>query len=131
MNGESDGARPRPAPRPRTLSLGLSSETLAALPAHVLAPGTPVWQLAMAALDSVEFDALDAPELVISPLAEAPLDAVEIATRLQAAGFRGRYVAVGRGLKDVSLIQRDISRAAPSVSFAVVALDGGSALYEV
>ncbi|MEM1342509.1 MAG: hypothetical protein AAGF68_09315 [Pseudomonadota bacterium] len=131
MTGASANGRDGPEPSPRILCLGLTEGALKALPAHVLEPGSPVRQLDIFALGSIDFRAPGAPELVISPLADAPLDAVEIAADLQRAGYRGRYIAVGHGLTDIALIEQEIRLAAPQLSFAAVALDGSTPLYGV
>ena len=57
---------------------------------------------------------------IISPIMATDFDAVDVAKRLAANGFRGRYFAVADTLPDRDLIRREVRAAAPGLSFDIV-----------
>ncbi|UWQ20479.1 hypothetical protein [Jannaschia sp. W003] len=82
---------------------------------------------------SVGFDALD-PErvhgamVVLSPLVAPEFDAFELAERLGALGFTGRYVAYATDVAHEAVIRADVAEVAPSLAFDLVAMGRGPRL---
>lgn len=59
------------------------------------------------------------PDIVLSPLTADAFDAGDVAVRLAACGFRGRYRAVTQPVADPNTVGRDIRDIAPDVDFAL------------
>ncbi|MFN3662436.1 MAG: hypothetical protein ACK4TM_06775 [Yoonia sp.] len=79
-------------------------------------------------LDLPELDACTIrrcnPGLVLSPLMADGFDAIDVAERLQAAGFAGRYRVLADALPDPDLIRREIRALAPALDFDLLVLPG-------
>lgn len=63
-----------------------------------------------------------APDLVLSPLMTAAFDVIDVAERLRAVAFAGRYCAVANDLPDADLIRREVHSVAPELAFDVIIL---------
>lgn len=72
----------------------------------------------------VTAEALDRirPEIVFSPLVGPGFDCLDLAERLVAAGFRGKYRAVAPMVPDPNLVRREITDRYPSLDFDLVVL---------
>lgn len=68
------------------------------------------------------------PETVMSPLLSAGFDATDLAKRLEAFGYSGRYLAVAEGVLVPEIIEREVRMAAPLVDFDLIALPDPSKL---
>lgn len=55
--------------------------------------------------------------IVLSPLVGDGFDAVDVATRLVALGFQGRYRVIAPSLPDAALIREELHRMAPDLDF--------------
>ncbi len=73
------------------------------------------------------FDDLDAallarhrPAVVISRVLARGFDALDLALRLVALGFRGRFVALAEALPAPALVRAELAGACPSLDVAVV-----------
>lgn len=62
------------------------------------------------------------PALVLSPLVADGFDAFDVAEKLQAADFTGRYRVVANALPDADLIRREIRSVAPALDFDLLVL---------
>ncbi|MEL6912871.1 MAG: hypothetical protein AAFP13_00065 [Pseudomonadota bacterium] len=93
----------------------------AALRAHS-APGAERRSIAFEQL-TPEFLALLQPSVVISPLFDPDIDPSDVAERLAALGYRGRYCAVTKSVPKPEVIRREIRRIAPDLDFDVIMLD--------
>ncbi|WP_322892514.1 MULTISPECIES: hypothetical protein [unclassified Yoonia] len=58
-----------------------------------------------------------APDLIISPLVATGFDAVDVARRLRAAAFAGRYCAVVDDVPNPEIIRQEIRSIAPELDF--------------
>lgn len=65
------------------------------------------------------------PDLVISPLFNESFDAVEIARRLEAAGFCGRYVALAPNLPNPGVVAREVRALTPCMQFELYSSASG------
>jgi hypothetical protein len=78
--------------------------------------------------DEATPDRLSDAVVVLSPAMAEGLDAVELAGRLRAGGFRGRWLAYAEDLPDRQLIVREVGEVAPDLRFDLVILGGGPRL---
>ena len=62
------------------------------------------------------------PQVILSPLLGRSFDAVEIARRLTAMGFKGKYRIVTDGLPDQDVVLKDVEAVAPTLDFGVINL---------
>lgn len=87
-------------------------------PAAVRLPGRPAAEVAvhttLAALDA-GLMARILPERVVTPLLGEGFDALDVAERLAALGFRGRLEIAGPALPDRRLIRAEIAAVCPGV----------------
>lgn len=71
-----------------------------------------------------------APDLVLSPLMSKGFDAIDVAERLRAADFAGRYCAVANDVPNADIIRREVKSIAPQLAFDLLILpakpDAGS-----
>lgn len=63
-----------------------------------------------------------APDLVLSPLMTADFDAIDVAERLRAADYAGRYCAVANDVPNADLIRREVKSIAPKLAFDLLIL---------
>lgn len=63
-----------------------------------------------------------APDVVVSALVAADFDATDVARRLRAARFAGRYCAVANDLPDEKIIYQEIRSIAPLLAFDLINL---------
>ena len=82
-------------------------------------------QLPFAAVTAEALDRVG-PKLVLSALVTAQFDCLDLAERLYAAGFRGRYRAVARSLPNPGLIRHEVAARCPGLDFDVLVLDAGA-----
>jgi hypothetical protein len=75
-------------------------------------------------------DRLGGAMIVVSPVMGPGFDAVELAERLRAARFRGRWLAFAEDVPYRKLIVREIGEAAPGLRFDVVVMGRGPRLPE-
>lgn len=75
-------------------------------------------------LDGITADLLAScrPVLVVSPLVGAGLDCFDVAERLSALGYSGRYRAVVDTLPDPSVVRREIRGHFPDLDFDILVL---------
>ena len=76
----------------------------------------------------VDYDMLDTSSVaevmaIASPVVSEGFDAVELAARLQSAGFRGRYVAYAEDDMSEAVIKADVAQVAPDVAFDLIRMD--------
>ena len=79
-------------------------------------------QVVVAAFDQLD-EALLArhrPSVVISHVLARRFDALDLARRLAALGFRGRYVALAEALACPTLVRAEVAGACPSLDVLVV-----------
>ena len=79
-------------------------------------------RVAFAAIEDITDDFLEIiePETVISPLLARSFDCSDLAQRLHAYGFRGRYRAVSDEIPNPDLIRREIQRMFPGLDFDII-----------
>ena len=82
---------------------------------------------------SVRFDALDSDTIgeamaILSPVVGRDFDAVDVAERLHAAGYEGRYIAYAAEIAHEGLIRREVAQVAPGIAFNIVTLGFGPRL---
>lgn len=63
-----------------------------------------------------------APEIVLSPLVVRDIDAIEIARKLSAVGFEGRYRVLSSDLPRPETIEAEVNEAAPRIDFGLLNL---------
>ena len=73
----------------------------------------------MADLDA-ELLARVAPDIVLSSLFGPEFDALELAQKLQALGFRGQYCALTDTPPRIDLVRREIQAIAPDLEFSIL-----------
>lgn len=61
-----------------------------------------------------------APLLIVSPVIGDGFDCLDLARRLDALGYDGRYRAIALLRYDVGLVEADIARCCPGIDFGVV-----------
>lgn len=106
------------AKRDQVLAVGLSPAQADSLPSRlfgVLADSTQRIEL-----DGLNDDRLLNAMVVLSPVVGTKFDAIDLATRLQAQGYRGRYIAFAAFLPDQSVVSREVAEVAPDLSFDIV-----------
>lgn len=81
--------------------------------------------VAVAELDEIDQALLDAvrPAVVLSHLITDRFDAMEVALRLAAVGWQGRYRALAPALPNLDLVRREVAAAAPALDFDIVVTD--------
>jgi hypothetical protein len=79
-------------------------------------------------LDEATPDRLSEAMVVLSPVVAPGFDAVELAARLRASGFRGRWLAYADDLPDRALIVSEVEEVAPDLRFDLVVLGSGPRL---
>lgn len=66
------------------------------------------------------------PQVVLSPLLGRNFDAIEIARRLQAMGYKGRYRVITDGVPDPMVVDNDVRAVAPTLDFSVMTFPANS-----
>lgn len=74
--------------------------------------------------DDVSIETLEKirPQVILSPLLGRSFDAVEVARRLEAMGYRGRYRVVTDGVPRPDVVKREVNAVAPNLDFSVLLL---------
>ena len=62
---------------------------------------------------------------VLSPVVAHDFDAVDLAGRLQEAGFRGRYIVYSEDVPDERIIRSEVEHVAPDLAFDIIAMGHG------
>lgn len=119
----------QPAPAARVLAVALTDAALAAMPRHVLAPGSDVKLTSLARVAQHGLSGDHAPELILTPLTARGFDAMDLLTALTEAGFSGRVLVLTPHMPDIPLVRADVLAQAPALNVDVIALDGSSALH--
>ena len=63
------------------------------------------------------------PDVVLSPLFGAQFDAMDLASRLQTVGYRGRYRALAKSLPKPAIVRREVAAVAPDIDFDIFVMD--------
>ncbi len=58
-----------------------------------------------------------APQIILSPLFADGFDALDVATRLHALGFEGRYRVLARDVPQLEIICNEVAQVAPGLDF--------------
>jgi hypothetical protein len=113
------GSSPLRLDRPNgILAIGLSDREVRAVPGRLF--GVLGRTVRNSCLRAVTDDALSGVMVILSPLVARDFDAVDVACRLQAAGFRGRYFAYTQSFADADVVQEEIAAMAPGLSFELL-----------
>jgi hypothetical protein len=78
-----------------------------------------------AGFDELTADLLDGvlPDLVLSPLMGESFDALDVAQRLDALGYRGRYRALTNPLPEPDAIRSEVRAVAPGLDFELFVMN--------
>lgn len=108
------------APRLRFLAVGDMT------PPPPVAEGEAPDDITCLTFAEVSAEALDnlRPDVVFSALVGSGFDCLDLADRLNAAGFRGQYRAVAPTVPDPDLVRREIADRFPALDFDLVFLPG-------
>lgn len=63
------------------------------------------------------------PDIVLSSLFGGRFDAIDLARRLSASGFNGRYRALSIGISNPAIILKEIRTAVPGIDFDLFQID--------
>ena len=79
-------------------------------------------RFALVTLDEVSEELLTrlCPTVVLSPVLALRFDCIDLAQRLYALGFTGRYRAVSDELPDPEMVEREIKQLCPGLDFAIL-----------
>lgn len=117
---------PPAAHRADILLLGLNTIEAETLPSRLfgaLSPGCVRIDLDMLLPDLLR-DAM----AILSPIVGPGFDVIEVAQRLRAANFRGRYIAYATEVAHEAMIRAEVQAAAPDLAFDIVTMGHGPRL---
>ncbi len=79
-------------------------------------------RIVFAAFEDITEDVLDrlCPSVVLSPVLARSFDCIDLAQKLCALGYSGRYRAVSGDLPDPELVEREIRGLCPSLDFGIL-----------
>lgn len=84
-------------------------------------PLDDVQYIDLCSLTAELLDAFD-PDLVLSPLFGGGFDVIDVAERLAALGFQGRYRVVTETMPDLAMIRKEVRAQAEGLDFDLLAL---------
>ncbi|WP_139212205.1 hypothetical protein [Jannaschia pohangensis] len=104
--------------RSSVLAVGLSPSQVGSIPSRLV--GTLGQGTHSVSFQELGPDRLDSAMIVLSPVVGVGFDAVDVAMRLHAADFRGRYIAFAPTLPNYELIRREVQGVAPDLNFDII-----------
>ena len=128
-NTASSDAQPAAIPkdlRGDILLIGLTSREVESYPPRLF--GALSGGAEEAGLDALEPERLKGVMAILSPVVSKAFDAIDVAERLNAAGFGGHYIAYVEDPMDESVIRAEVQEAAPGVAFDIVTMGHGPRL---